>query len=62
MCFTARRYGVGRLMRIHGVAAQRCAAIASAGVGGEFPIKRQSGSETDRGNAASKRDDQARQE
>ena len=33
-----------------------------APVGGEFPIKRQSGSETDRGNAAAKRDDQARQE
>ncbi len=31
-------------------------------VGGEFPIKRQSGSGTERGNAAAKRDSQARQE
>ena len=32
------------------------------GVCGEFPIKRQSGTETDRANAGAKRDDQARQE
>ena len=37
------------------------AAVAAA-VGGEFPIKRQSGSGTELGNAAAKRDSQARQE